>query len=460
MTSTHVTITASSLGSKGFRAAYGLKYAYLAGAMYRGIASKELVVRMAKANLLAYLGTAGLPLSQIESSIRFIQQELRGTGAYGMNLLADLENPQMETETVALYLRHGVRHIEAAAYMQMTSALVWFRLKGLRANANGRVVCDHHILGKVSRPEVAALFMSPAPESIVQQLLGEGKVSAEQAEWAKHVPMCAAICVEADSGGHTDMGIPTVIFPPLLQLRNQMARRFAEEFPIYMGLAGGIGSPEAAAAAFVMGADFVLTGSINQCTVEGGTSDAVKNLLQEINVQDTDYAPAGDMFELGAKVQVLKRGVFFPARANKLYALYQQYGSLAEIPESVQKQLQERYFKRTFEQIWSDIKIYLTRTGRHQEIQNTEVRPKQKMARIFKWYFAHTTHLALSGDEENRVDFQVHTGPALGAFNQWLKGTDLESWRARHVDDIAERLMSATANLLQQAYLRLQVAHP
>lgn len=76
---------------------------------------------------------------------------------------------------------------------------------------------------------------------------------------------------------------------------------------IHIGLAGGIGTPQAAVAAFMMGADFILTGSINQCTVEAGTSDCVKNLLQEINVQDTDYAPAGDMFELGAKAQVLKK---------------------------------------------------------------------------------------------------------------------------------------------------------
>ncbi len=35
-------------------------------------------------------------------------------------------------------------------------------------------------------------------------------------------------------------------------------------------------------------------------------SDSVKDLLQDINIQDTDYAPAGDMFEVtvhGFRVQ-------------------------------------------------------------------------------------------------------------------------------------------------------------
>jgi len=31
------------------------------------------------------------------------------------------------------------------------------------------------------------------------------------------------------------------------------------------------------------------------------------------------------------------------------------------------------------------------------------------------------------------VDYQVHTGPALGAFNQWVKGTSLEDWRKRQI---------------------------
>lgn len=56
-----------------------------------------------------------------------------------------------------------------------------------------------------------------------------------------------------------------------------------------------------------MQADFVETGSINQCTVEAGTSDMVKNMLLKLNIQDTDYVTASDMFEYGAKMQVVKK---------------------------------------------------------------------------------------------------------------------------------------------------------
>jgi hypothetical protein len=37
------------------------------------------------------------------------------------------------------------------------------------------------------------------------------------------------------------------------------------------------------------------------------------------------------MFELGAKVQVFKRGLLFPGRAKKLYELYRQLDSLEQI---------------------------------------------------------------------------------------------------------------------------------
>jgi hypothetical protein len=102
-------------------------------------------------------------------------------------------------------------------------------------------------------------------------------------------------------------------------------------------------------------ADFIFTGSINQCSVEAGTSDLVKDLPYKMNVQDSTYIPAGDMFEMGSKVQALKRGVFFPARVNKLYELYRHYSSLDEIDERTRQQLEKEYFKCSFESIWGRV---------------------------------------------------------------------------------------------------------
>lgn len=437
-------ILPSSLGSSGFKKDYNLKYAYITGGMYHGIASKEMVVKMGKAGMIGFLGTGGLELSKIIDAIEYIQKELLDGQAYGMNLLYNPNNPEMEEKMLDLYLAYGVKNIEASAFMSVTPALVKYRLKGLAQDQDGKIITLNKIIAKLSRPEVAEAFLSPASEKILAKLLVENKITPEEANLAKRIPIADDICVEADSGGHTDGGVAYVLMPAIIKLRDEMMEKYLYYKKVRVGAAGGIGTPSAAAAAFILGADFILTGSINQCTVEAGTSNAVKDLLQQINVQDTDYAPAGDMFELGAKVQVLKKGLFFPARANKLYDLYRRYNSLNEIDKKTRIQIQEKYFKKSFEEVYEDVKSFYPT----QEIERAERNPKHKMALIFRWYFGYTTRLALSGSEESKVDYQVHCGPSLGAFNQWVKGTDLENWRNRNVDNISKRLMTETAELL------------
>ena len=71
------------------------------------------------------------------------------------------------------------------------------------------------------------------------------------------------------------------------------------------------------------------------------------------------------------------------------------------------------------------------------------------MALVFRWYFGYSSRIAFEGDMDHKVNFQVHTGPAMGAFNQWVKGTELEDWRNRHVDQIGIKLMEETGSLLE-----------
>jgi len=276
-------------------------------------------------------------------------------------------------------------------------------------------------------------------------------VTAVEAELSKEIPMADELCVEADSGGHTDQGVALTLVPAILALRDGMVATHAYRSRVAVGSAGGIGTPQAAAAAFVLGAEFILTGSINQCTIESGTSAAVKDLLQSIDVQDTTYAPAGDMFELGAKVQVVRRGLFFPSRANKLYEIYQRYDRIEDIDSNTRGHIQEKYFKRSFEDVWHETRAHYLRHNAERVLQ-AEKHPKQKMAMIFKWYFVHTSRLALAGAERKNVDYQIHCGPALGAFNQWVKGTAIEDWRSRKVAEIAELIMTQSAAVLNSRF--------
>lgn len=81
-----------------------------------------------------------------------------------------------------------------------------------------------------------------------------------------------------------------------------------------------------------------MTGSINQSALEAGTSDPVKEMLAQAQLTDVAMAPAADMFELGVKVQVLKRGTMFAIRANTLYQVFVENSGLDSIPAGVAKQ--------------------------------------------------------------------------------------------------------------------------
>ena len=143
-------------------------------------------------------------------------------------------------------------------------------------------------------------------------------------------------------------------------------------------------------------------------------------------------------------MQVVGKGSFFSARANKLYQLYQRYGSLGEIDEPTQRQVQDQFFGKSFEEVWRETRDYFLRV-QPEEVTKAERHPKHKMALVFKWYYVHTGRAAMKGDPHQKYDYQIHCGPALGSFNQWVRGTDLEHWRNRHVDHIGCRLMEATA---------------
>ena len=362
--STHIksnpSTRAAALGSEYYKKAYGVQFAYASGGMYKAISSTQLVIKMARAGFMSYYGTGGVGFDTIEEAIQDIQQALGKQTPFGMNIIHDLNHPQNESKLIDLYLRYGILNIEASAFMQVTAPLVKFRLKGLRQLPNGEIVGAHRIQAKLSRPEIAQMFLAPPPQRILDKLLEQGEITPKEAEWGTSIPVATDICVEADSGGHTDQGIATVLVPTIHRMRDKAIIDHQYKEHINLGAAGGIGTPESAASAFILGAEYIVTGSINQCTVEAGISDQVKDMLETMNVQDTTYAPAGDMFELGAKIQVFKKGVFFPARANKLYDIYKHHESLEQLDLSVRSQLEQKYFKRTFEDIYEDCKGLLS----------------------------------------------------------------------------------------------------
>jgi trans-AT polyketide synthase/acyltransferase/oxidoreductase domain-containing protein len=441
--------SAAALGSARFRADHGLDYAYMAGAMYRGIAGPDMVAALAEAGMMGSLGTGGMPIDTVRRQIETLKERLGTRRNWAVNLLCAPDDMESELTAVGSYLEAGVRTIEASAFLRLTPAVVRFRYAGGRRRADGGVDLPNRLIAKVSRPEVATAFLGTAPDDILDTLNARGLLTDEEVWCGRRAPVASDLSVEGDSGGHTDQGSPFSLIPTMRRLRDRMARSGIE--PVRIGAAGGIGTPDAILAALMLGADYIVTGSINQCTNEAVTSEAVKDLLQTLEVHDFAYAPAGDMFELGARVQVVRRGTFFSGRANRLYDLYRSHDGLDAIPADIRRQIEERFFGRSLDDVWASTGAWLAASD-PEALARAERTPKLKMALTFRWYFHHTTELALSGQSDQRVNFQIHSGPALGAFNSWARGGALEHWRDRHVANIALKLMEEAASL---AALRL-----
>jgi PfaD family protein len=420
--------------------------------MANGIASVELVTALGQAGLMASFGAAGLVPARIEDAIRRIQAALPD-GPYAFNLIHSPSEEALEKRAVELYLHHSVRTVEASAFLRLTPHIVRYRAAGLSLGPDGQMVIGNRVIAKISRREVAEPFMRPAPAAMLAELVAAGQISELQARLASQIPVADDITVEADSGGHTDNRPLVCLLPSILALRDEIQAELRSPTPVRVGAGGGIGTPAAALATFMMGAAYIVTGSVNQACVESGASPHARKLLAQAGMADVIMAPAADMFELGVKVQLLKRGTFFPMRAQKLYDLYAKYDSMDDIPAAEREVLEKQVFRKPLATIWEETAAYFAERDPDQ-VTRADANPKRKMALVFRWYLGLSSRWSNSGEPGREMDYQIWCGPAMGAFNDWTRGTSLEAPENRRAADIAEHMMVGAAYLYRVQQLK------
>ncbi|MBI4425764.1 MAG: PfaD family polyunsaturated fatty acid/polyketide biosynthesis protein [Elusimicrobia bacterium] len=442
------------LGDPGFCSDHGARYPYASGAMANGIGSAELVEAMARAGMLGFFGAAGLSPARVEAAIDRLERSL-GALPFGFNLIHSPAEPALEEKIVALYLRRRVRLVEASAFLDLTLPLVRYRAAGLRRAPDGGVLAENRVVAKASRVELARKFFSPPPEGMLRELVASRAITAEQAAWAARLPVAQDVTAEADSGGHTDNRPLVTMLPSFLALRDELQARHGYEAPLRVGAAGGISTPAAAAAAFAMGAAYVLTGSVNQACRESGSSDAVRALLAQAGQADVAMAPAADMFEMGVKVQVLKRGTLFAMRAAKLYEVYLAASGIEAIPPAQKLQLERDLFREPLESVWEKTRAFFQERDPSQ-VERAERDPKHRLALVFRWYLGLASRWANAGEPGRQLDYQVWCGPAMGAFNEWAKGSFLEPPGERRAATVAANLLLGAAYLTRARSLLQQ----
>jgi PfaD family protein len=442
------------LGDRAFLEAHGTRFPYVAGEMARGIASTQMVIAMGKANMMAFYGTAGLSLDVIDAGITEIESHL-GTNCtfWGTNLIHDMNDPEIEGAVVNLFLKRNVTRVSASAFMSLTPHVVRYACHGLHQSADGQIQRKNYLFAKISRPEVATHFMSPPPKNMLDDLVNNGQLTRQEADLALQMPLSDDVTVESDSGGHTDNRPLLSLFPTIRELRDKLTAQYNYSHNIRLGAAGGLGTPDAVASAFALGASYVLVASVNQAAVESGLSEDGRNMMMKIEMADVAMAPCADMFELGVKVQVIKRGSMFANRASQLYEVYNSCKGLDDIPPAKKAMLEKQLFKSTLEATWENTRAFFMQHS-PKEVERAEKDPKHLMALVFRWYLGKSSHWPISGESERRLDYQIWCGPAMGAFNTWVAGSFLEAPENRTVVQIAKNLLEGAAIVTRAQQLR------
>lgn len=442
------------LGDRGFQETHGVRFAYVGGAMARGIGSTRLVIELGRMGAMGMFGSAGLSPERVENAITEISEALDAQNLpWGSNLIHSPNEPELESRIVEIYLRRGVKRVSASAFMSLTPAIVQYACTGLSRASDGTVKRRNHVFAKISREEVARHFLSPAPEKILDQLVTENKLTAAEAEIARTVPLAEDIIVESDSGGHTDNRPLNALFPAIMSLRDKLIAEYGYDRPIRLGAAGSLGTPISVAAAYSLGAAFVLIGTVHQSAIESGVSDSSRQMLAQAETADVAMTACADMFELGVKVQVLQRGTMMAVRGNQLYELYSRYGSIDELPADQRASIEKNIFRAPLVDIWAQTREFFERTDPSQ-VERAEKNPKHKMALIFRWYIGNSSQWPIVGDESRQIDYQLWCGPSMGAFNRWVAGSFLEAPEQRTVQQIALNLLEGAAHVTRVQQLR------
>ena len=132
-------------------------------------------------------------------------------------------------------------------------------------------------------------------------------------------------------------------------------------------------------------------------------------------------APAADMFELGVKVQVLKRGTHVRARApRKLYdALPRATPSLEAIPADGARAAREgRAAARPLDEVWAETRRVLVASATRARSTRAERDPQHRMALVFRWYLGQVEPV---GDRRRRRRGAPTT--RSGAARRWARST-------------------------------------
>ncbi|MGD0836944.1 MAG: 2-nitropropane dioxygenase, partial [Polyangia bacterium] len=188
------------------------------------------------------------------------------------------------------------------------------------------------------------------------------------------------------------------------------------------------------------------TGTINQACRQSGTAPSVRKMLAEACMADVAMCPASDMFEMGGRVQVLKRGTMYPQRAQRLYDIYKAHASFDAVPAAERQKVEGQILRRPFNEVWRETERYWMER-KPDEAERARTDEKHRMALCFRWYLGMSSRWARTGDANRQADYQIWCGPAIGGLNRWTRLTALAHPDNRDAPVLGQALLAGAAVL-------------
>lgn len=422
-----------------FCASYGVKLPYIASALPGRACSPEWVVELARSGVLGFLGTELSSAAQLREDIRAVQADLERQ-AYGVSLFCEHGMSAADREKIDCCLAHEVSCIQALDYVEPSMAMVLYRLKGLSVSRDTdgvkRVLSRHRLVVRVDDPQLAGRFFAPPSQDVVDELFRQRHISAEQRDNAKHISLCSELYYDASTFSDTAAGK----LADMQRESESYKRQYNYAEKINLGVAAGFGDPRSVAEFFSLDVDFIVTDSINQCTLEANLPVTLKDSLASCSAADIVMAPAHEKFILGLKSPILNLDNCYPERANYLFDLYAQYEDLTHVPRDAVEYMERDIFGESLENVWLSVSSRLIESGRGEHVRRAARSEKYKMLLVFSSYLDRIRAVNLN---ENPEEFFLTINEGMGRFNEWSMGTNFTHWKQRHASEIASALMSA-----------------
>ncbi len=263
---------------------------------------------------------------------------------------------------------------------------------------------------------------------MLRELVSAGHVTELQATLAAKFPVADDVTVEADTGGHTDNRPAITLLPTILALRDRLQAQFRY----------------ADAAARRVGRRHRDARERGRRVRDGrgvrrhrDREPGVRRVRQfGRGAQDARRGRAGGRHHGPGRRHVRdgREGAGAEARHHVRHAGAEavrpvprrtRAGRRSRRPSASRSR--RRCSAPTFDEVWNQTRDFLAQRDPAPTARRRRPTRSTRMALVFRWYLGLSSRWANAGEAGRQVDYQVWCGPAMGAFNEWAKGSHLEA---------------------------------